>query len=355
MQITRSAVALIVVATAVSCGRDGARAGPTASSAPSLIGTITSLGTRGGVAGASVQFTDGSNAGKSAVSDMTGHYRIDGLTPGGAGVKVTASLFEDQTQTVTVAGSTTLDLDLRRKACEGAGVSCTLQPSPCNETMPIFQPPFVGDFVTSNFMDHNVPLQFQANNGAFVSYCGGANGRGGIDGHSGYDWLLPHGSPVLAVAAGTVRFAGTDPPFFCPTLGRDVTDQMVVLIDHTSPNGEALTSVYVHLSQITVRAGQTVGGGQEIGLSGNTGCSTQAHLHFEVRRAGTSGTAVTDPYGWQGRQQASSGRLIPGAHRPRRALDWLAGPSREGAWWPRSGLRRRLRRPVARPYSRRRG
>jgi hypothetical protein len=220
---------------------------------------------------------------------MTGHYRIDGLTPGGASVKVTASFFEDQTQPVAVVGSTTLDLKLRRKACEGAGVSCTLQPTTCNETMPMFQPPFFGDFATSNLMDHNVPLEFQDGNGVFVSCCGGSNGRGGIDGHSGYDWLLPNGTPVLAVASGTVRFAGTDPPFFCPTPGRDVTDQMVVLIDHTSPNGETLTSGYVHLSQITIRAGQLVSGGQEIGLSGNTGCSTQAHLHFEVRRTAQEG------------------------------------------------------------------
>ena len=49
------------------------------------------------------------------------------------------------------------------------------------------------------------------------------------------------------------------------------------------------------------------------------------------------------------RKQASSGRPIPGACQPRRPLDWLAGPFREDAGWPRSGSRRRLRRPVARP------
>ena len=51
-------------------------------------------------------------------------------------------------------------------------------------------------------------------------------------------------------------------------------------------------------------------------------------------------------------QQASSGQPIPGAHQPRRALDGLAGPSGEDAWWARSGSRRRLRRPVAVPDSR---
>jgi hypothetical protein len=37
------------------------------------------------------------------------------------------------------------------------------------------------------------------------------------------------------------------------------------------------------------------------------------------------------------RQQASSGRPIPGGCEPRRGLDWLFGPSRENPRWPRSG------------------
>ena len=39
-------------------------------------------------------------------------------------------------------------------------------------------------------------------------------------------------------------------------------------------------------------------------------------------------------HGRSTRQQASS-RPIPGAYQPRRTLDWLAGPSREDAWWER--------------------
>jgi murein DD-endopeptidase MepM/ murein hydrolase activator NlpD len=214
---------------------------------------------------------------------------------------MTSPLFETETRSITVAGSTTLDLSLRHKPCDGSGVSCALQPTSCNETMPMFQRPFSGDYVTSNLIDHSVPLEFSDNNGVFRSYCGGPNGRGGIDGHSGYDWLLPSGTPVLAVAAGTVRFAGTDSTFFCPTLNRNVSDQQVLILDHRSPNGETISSVFVHLSDIRVQAGQSVAAGQPIGSSGNTGCSTEAHLHFEVRRTGTTGAATPiDPYGWQG-------------------------------------------------------
>jgi hypothetical protein len=38
---------------------------------------------------------------------------------------------------------------------------------------------------------------------------------------------------------------------------------------------------------------------------------------------------------------------MPGAHHPRRALEWLVGPSREDAWWARSGSMRRLRRTLS--------
>jgi hypothetical protein len=50
---------------------------------------------------------------------------------------------------------------------------------------------------------------------------------------------------------------------------------------------------------VQVSEGQSVLAGAQIGRSGNTGCSTQAHLHFGVYRLSASQTWVhTDPYGW---------------------------------------------------------
>ena len=48
-----------------------------------------------------------------------------------------------------------------------------------------------------------------------------------------------------------------------------------------------LQTVYAHLSAVSVSFGETVREGQELGRSGNSGNSTGAHLHFEVRRFGT--------------------------------------------------------------------
>jgi murein DD-endopeptidase MepM/ murein hydrolase activator NlpD len=56
----------------------------------------------------------------------------------------------------------------------------------------------------------------------------------------------------------------------------------VVMIDHR--NG--FKTLYGHLSQVNVAMCQPVYAGETIGLSGNTGNSFGAHLHFEVRLGG---------------------------------------------------------------------
>ncbi len=53
-------------------------------------------------------------------------------------------------------------------------------------------------------------------------------------------------------------------------------------------------TLYAHLSEIHVKDGQVVNGGERAGLSGNTGRSTGPHLHFEVRTSRAYGSDV-DP------------------------------------------------------------
>jgi murein DD-endopeptidase MepM/ murein hydrolase activator NlpD len=110
---------------------------------------------------------------------------------------------------------------------------------------------------------------------------------------------MPIGTPLLATTDGVVIFAGLDPSFSCPALGRIVSDQMVVSILSDAPN--AFQSQYLHLSRFAVVQGQRVTRGQTIGLSGNSGCSTAPHLHFQVRGIGGQNPgALVDPYGWEG-------------------------------------------------------
>lgn len=89
--------------------------------------------------------------------------------------------------------------------------------------------------------------------------------------HAGIDIPGAAGSPVLASAAGVVRFAGSAGGY-----GR------MVEIDH----GGGLRTRYAHLAQIAVTPGMHVAVGAAIGRMGSTGRSTGTHLHFEVRRDG---------------------------------------------------------------------
>jgi len=95
----------------------------------------------------------------------------------------------------------------------------------------------------------------------------------GGKGHNGVDFRAAHGTRVKAALSGTVTGIGnTDTQRGCYSYGK------WVLIEHS--NG--LSTLYAHLSHISVEKGQSVGTGYVIGYSGNTGYSTGPHLHFGV-------------------------------------------------------------------------
>lgn len=94
------------------------------------------------------------------------------------------------------------------------------------------------------------------------------NGKAAGQPHTGADYATPEGSPVLAVADGTVVIAQD---LFFPG--------NAVFIDH----GDGLISMSFHLSEIKVEKGQQVKKGDTIGLVGTTGRSTGPHLFFGVR------------------------------------------------------------------------
>jgi murein DD-endopeptidase MepM/ murein hydrolase activator NlpD len=89
--------------------------------------------------------------------------------------------------------------------------------------------------------------------------------------HNGTDFGAPIGTPVTAVAGGTIRGSGnTDAISGCYSYGK------WILVDH--PTG--VSTLYAHLSQISKSAGDTVARGDRIGYVGNTGYSTGPHLHL---------------------------------------------------------------------------
>ncbi|MBR2041760.1 MAG: peptidoglycan DD-metalloendopeptidase family protein [Oscillospiraceae bacterium] len=88
-----------------------------------------------------------------------------------------------------------------------------------------------------------------------------------------------HGAKVVAANTGTVVFTKT-----CPYNGYAYGYGTYVIVDH----GGGISTLYAHLSNITVQKGDIVVMGEQIGNVGNTGWSTGAHLHFEVRVDGTA-------------------------------------------------------------------
>lgn len=85
--------------------------------------------------------------------------------------------------------------------------------------------------------------------------------------HAGTDFDGEVGMPVVAPSPGVVVLAE-------PLVVRG----HAILIDH----GWGIVTGYWHLSSINVEVGQAVAAGELIGLLGNTGLSTGAHLHWEL-------------------------------------------------------------------------
>jgi murein DD-endopeptidase MepM/ murein hydrolase activator NlpD len=89
--------------------------------------------------------------------------------------------------------------------------------------------------------------------------------------HEGIDIATRIGTPVYATAAGIVSRAQTENGY-----GK------LVVIDH----GYGYKTFYGHNSKLMVKVGQRVKRGDLVAASGNTGTSTGAHVHYEVRLNG---------------------------------------------------------------------
>lgn len=86
--------------------------------------------------------------------------------------------------------------------------------------------------------------------------------------HSGLDIAVGYGTPVHVTADGLVVFAGTMRGY-----GR------TIIVDH----GHGIRTLYAHLSAMAVAVGQHLDRDEVVGYVGESGRTTGAHLHYEVR------------------------------------------------------------------------
>lgn len=170
---------------------------------------------------------------------------------------------------------------------------------------PFLITPYYGNATITSRFDHEYPTPatnlvnvFRRHDGARwtnpptpVDLYNCQQGVNCYDGHNGYDFVLPGNGGydrVLAAAGGTVTEVRWD------NLGNHGAGYgLFIEITHSN----SYVTRYAHLSAAAVSPGQYVPAGQIIGTSGNTGVSTGAHLHFDVR---DNNLRAVDPFGWTG-------------------------------------------------------
>ncbi len=96
--------------------------------------------------------------------------------------------------------------------------------------------------------------------------------EGASSSHQGIDIGAPTGSNIVAAASGTVTIST-----YSYSAGN------YIMVNH----GGGVYTVYMHCSELLVKAGQEVTQGQVIGRVGSTGYSTGPHLHFGIRVNGS--------------------------------------------------------------------
>lgn len=96
---------------------------------------------------------------------------------------------------------------------------------------------------------------------------------GTVRNHYGIDFNGSSGDPIVAAAGGVVLSSDWRTGY-----------GNTVVVSH----GGGFTTLYAHMSEMNVTAGEEVSGGDLIGWVGNTGWSTGSHLHFEIRVDGVA-------------------------------------------------------------------
>lgn len=125
--------------------------------------------------------------------------------------------------------------------------------------------------VHKNTLPNSSPVAAAYNSSSFGWRLDPFNGHKAF--HEGLDFTANVGTPIYAAAAGVVFAAEHEPDY-----GK------IVKVDH----GSGLETRYAHASKLFVKVGQRVVRGQKIAEVGNTGRSTGAHLHYEIRLHGNA-------------------------------------------------------------------
>lgn len=141
-------------------------------------------------------------------------------------------------------------------------------------------------------------------------YLYGTTRLGDLDVHHGQEFENPIGTPLYAVADGTIVVAGQDTVPMCgddgkQICGRDLSPdaggyygRVVILQLAQTYNGQRVFALYGHLSKIGVTKGDVVKRGDLIGEIGASGIALGPHVHFEVRLGVNDYAHTRNPILW---------------------------------------------------------
>ena len=109
------------------------------------------------------------------------------------------------------------------------------------------------------------------------------------DGHQGSDFSVQTGTPLYAIAAGTVtELVMTNAPNTHPPTTGPYGNYVRIAVDDPSPLGQQIDVLFLHMLSATVTNGQRVSVGTQVGYSDNTGNSTSEHVHVQSEVRGGS-------------------------------------------------------------------
>ncbi|WP_374689164.1 M23 family metallopeptidase [Promineifilum sp.] len=173
---------------------------------------------------------------------------------------------------------------------DAAGATATTTPPP-TFTPPPPPPPVEGEHLL-------LPRPVAAGGATWTdkSYPYGSTRGGTLRPHTGVEFGVPAGTPVLAVAPGAVVVAGDDSQIAYGPQTNFYGN--LVIVEMSGLAGGSLYALYGHLSEIAVTAGQAVAVGDTLGLSGESGVADGPHLHFELRFGENSYGATRNPLLW---------------------------------------------------------
>jgi len=170
-------------------------------------------------------------------------------------------------------------------------------PAPTPTPAPTFTPPAPPPPVAGEHLVWGRPVPASGPTWTDKTYPYGSTRGGMLRPHTGVEFVVPTGTPVLAVAAGTVVFAGDDSQVaYGPQT--DFYGNLVILEVAGAADGVPVYALYGHLSAVAVSVGQTVAAGEALGLSGASGVADGPHVHLEARVGENSYGATRNPLLW---------------------------------------------------------